>query len=130
LRARIAADPFAKRLGIEMLALRPGYCRMRLVLNPSMANFHGMTHGGVIFALVDAAFAAAANAHGDPAVALAMSIQFLEAARAGSTLVAEAREQRLGRRAAFYAMAVRDDAGRTIATCQGVVHRRPGEGRS
>jgi acyl-CoA thioesterase len=127
LRARIAADPYAESLGIETLALRPGYSRMRLVPEPSMVNFHGMVHGGVIFALADAAFAAASNAHGDPAVALMMSIQFFDAARAGRALVAEAREDRLGRRAGFYAMTVTDETGRTIATCQGVVHRRPAE---
>ncbi len=125
LRSRIAADPFAKRLGIALLALRPGYSRMRLALDPSLANFQGIVHGGAIFSLADAAFAAASNSHGDPAVALAMSIQFLEAPRARSRLTAEAREQRLGRRAGFYAMTVVDEAGRTIATCQGVVHRRP-----
>lgn len=129
-RARIAADPLARWLGVRVLALSPGRSRMRLVTEPRMANFHGMVHGGVIFALADAAFAAAANAHGEPAVALAMSIQFLDAARPGSALVAEAREERLGRRAAFYAMTVTDGAGRTIATCQGVVHRRPREGGS
>lgn len=95
-----------------------------------MVNVHGSAHGGAIFTLADAAFAAASNARGDPAVALTMSIQFLDAARSGATLVAEAREERLGRRAAFYAMTVRDETGRTIATCQGVVHRRPGEGGS
>jgi len=129
-RASIGADPFVKRLGIETLALRPGHSRMRLVVDPSMVNVHGSAHGGAIFALADAAFAAASNARGDPAVALTMSIQFLDAARSGATLVAEAREERLGRRAAFYAMTVRDETGRTIATCQGVVHRRPGEGGS
>ncbi len=129
LRDRIAADPFATSLGIEMLDL-PGYSRMRLALRPEMANFHAIAHGGVIFSLADAAFAAASNAHGDPAVALAMSIQFLDAPRPGSTLIAEAREERVGRRAGFYAMTITDEAGRTIATCQGVVHRRAGEERS
>jgi len=126
LRDRIAADPFARRLGIETLELRPGWSRMRLVLDPAMMNFHGMAHGGVVFALADAAFAAASNSRGEPAVALAMSIQFLDAARAGDILTAEAREERLGRRAAFYGMTV-TGGDRTIATCQGVVHRRPGE---
>jgi acyl-CoA thioesterase len=98
LRDRIAADPFARRLGIETLELRPGWSRLRLVLDPSMMNFHGIAHGGVVFALADAAFAAASNSRGTPAVALAMSIQFLDAARAGDTLIAEAREERLGRR--------------------------------
>lgn len=124
LRNRIAADPFAERLGITLLALRPGYSRMRLAFDSSLTNFQGIVHGGAIFSLADAAFAAASNSHGTPAVALAMSIQFLNAPRAGSGLVAEAREQRLGHRAGFYAMTVVDEAGTTIATCQGVVHRR------
>lgn len=42
--------------------------------------------------------------------------------------VAEAREARLGRRTAFYAMTVRTRVGTTVATCQGVVHRRLQEG--
>lgn len=129
LRSRIAADPFARRLGIELVTLRPGYSRVRLALDPSMVNFHGIVHGGVVFSLADAAFAAASNAHGDPAVALAMSIQFFEVPLAGSRLIAEAREERLGHRAGFYAMTVTDGDGRTVARCQGVVHRRPGQGR-
>jgi acyl-CoA thioesterase len=128
LRRRAAGDAFARHLGIEILALRPGHSRMRLRVAPWMANVHGITHGGVVFALADAAFAAAANAHGTPAVALAMSVQFLAPSRAGDVLVAEARETRLGHRAAFYAMTVKTTTGTTIATCQGVVHRRPGEG--
>lgn len=126
-RTHLRVDPFGKWLGVETLDLRPGHCRMRLVLRPRMVNVHGIAHGGVIFALADAAFSAAANVHGDAAVALAMSIQFFEGVRAGTTLIAEAREERLGRRSAFYAMTVTDDAGRTVAACQGVVHRRPRE---
>ncbi len=102
---------------------------MRLALDPSLDNFQGIAHGGAIFSLADAAFAAASNSHGTPAVALAMSIQFLNAPRAGSRLTAEAREQRLGQRAGFYAMTVVDDDGTMIATCQGVVHRRPNAAR-
>lgn len=118
-------DRFARRLGIQTVQGRPGRSRLRLRVASSMVNVYGVAHGGVVFALADAAFAAASNADGVPAVALAMSIQFLEAARVGETLLAEAREQRVGRRAAFYAMTVTGRAGRTIATCQGVVHRRP-----
>src|SRR5581483_8325758 len=70
LRARVAADPYGRRLGIELLELRPGHCRAALRLTPDLVNFHGGPHGGAIFSLADFAFAGACNGHGEPAVAL------------------------------------------------------------
>lgn len=120
----IANDPFARHLGIELLALRPGYSKMAMRLTPSMQNFNGLTHGGALFTLADAAFAAASNAHGTVALALAMSIQFLDPPAPDARLVAEATEARVGRRAGFYEISVTEDGGRLIARCQGTVHRR------
>ena len=124
LRQRIASDPFARQLGIELEELRPGYSRVSLTLTPDMVNFHGITHGAVIFALVDTAFAAASNSHGQVAVALDMSISFLAATRPGQRLVAEAHEENLGRRTALYHMTVRDEDGRLIASSHGTVYRK------
>ena len=100
----------------------PGYCRAALTLAPHMVNFHGSPHGGVIFSLADFAFGGACNGHGEPAVALTVTIQFHAAtARVGRRLVAEARETRQGKRAGFYAMTVTDEAdGTVVATCQAV----------
>ena len=118
---RIAGDPYGRWLGIELLELRAGYCRAALTLRPEMANFHGSPHGGAIFSLADFAFGGACNAHGEPAVALTVTIQFHAPARVGRRLVAEARETRQGRRAGFYAMTVTDEEdGAVVATCQAV----------
>jgi len=57
-------------------------------------------------------------------VALSVTIQFLAAPAPGARLTAEAREQRQGRRAGFYAMTVTDEAGSVVATCQAVAFRR------
>ena len=46
---RIAADPYGRSLGIDLLELGPGHCRAALTLAPHMVNFHGSPHGGVIF---------------------------------------------------------------------------------
>lgn len=124
LRRIIEADPYARLLGIELLELRPGYSRMAMRLGEAMTNFHGTPHGGAIFSLADAAFAAAANSHGDMAVALAMSIHFLSAPAPGTRLIAEGREQRRGHQAGFYLIEVRTEAGVAVASCQAVVHRR------
>jgi acyl-CoA thioesterase len=121
LEARITADPYGRWLGIELLELGAGYCRAALTLAPHMVNFHGSPHGGAIFSLADFAFAGACNSHGEPAVALTVTIQFHATVPVGRRLVAEARETRQGKRAGFYTMTVTDETrGTVIATCQAV----------
>ena len=81
---------------MEYLALGRGFCRLRLTLQPRMVNFQGHPHGGVIFSLVDVAFGAACNSHGEPAVALSMTISYLTTVPAWSRLVAEAQGDQAG----------------------------------
>lgn len=121
---KISQDPFAKLMGIELLELRPGYSRVAMTVTPRMVNFHGIPHGGVIFSLADAAFAAASNSHGQTAVALSMTIHYLAATSDGARLVAEAQELRKGNRAGFYQITVKTEGGDLVATCQAVVHRK------
>jgi acyl-CoA thioesterase len=121
---KISQDPFAKSMGIELQELRPGYSRVAMTLTPEMVNFHGTPHGGAIFSLADAAFAAAGNSHGQAAVALSMTIQYLAASEPGMRLVAEAQELRKGNRTGFYQITVKTQSGELIATCQAVVHRK------
>ncbi len=121
---RISQDPFACSLGINLIDIRPGYSKVSMEVTDRMLNFHGTAHGGAIFTLADVAFAAAGNSHGQPAVALSMNINYISSVQAGTRLVAEAREQKLGRSAAFYHMAISTEDGKLIASCQGVVHRK------
>ena len=121
----ITRDPYGRWLGIELLDLGPGHCRAALQLRPEMLNFQGSPHGSVMFSLADYAFAGACNGAGEAAVALSVTIQFLAAPRPGARLVAEARAERQGRRAGFYAMTVTADDGTTVASCRAVSLRRP-----
>ena len=125
LRARIQDDLWGRSLGIQYLALGRGFCRLGLTLQPHMVNFQGYPHGGVIFSLADIAFGAACNSHGEPAVALNMTISFLTAVPAGSRLVAEAREIKQGRRAGFYQVSVTSEEGALVAQVHCVAHRVP-----
>lgn len=121
---KISQDPFARWMGIELQELRPGYSRLTMTVTPRMLNFHGIPHGGAVFSLADAAFAAASNSHGQTALALSMTISYLAATAAGTRLVAEAQEVRKGHRAGFYQITVRTEGGDLVATCQAVVHRK------
>jgi acyl-CoA thioesterase len=123
--AHILKDPFARRLGVRFEAIRPGYSRVSLTVTDDMLNFHGMTHGGLIFTLADMAFAAAGNSRGQTAVALNANITFLAPSRSGDRLVAEAREIQAGGRTAVYEITVREAGRQAILACkQATVYRR------
>ena len=121
----IRQDRFTAFLGVDIEAIEPGYSRVSLTVTEALHNFHGMTHGGVIFSLGDIAFAAASNYHGQTAVALNVSISFLKATKAGDQLVAEAREQHLGGRTALYEITVTErQTGQLVAKSQAMVYRK------
>ncbi len=123
--AHILKDPFVRKLGARFEAIKPGYSRVALTVKDDMRNFHGMTHGGLIFALADMAFSAASNSNGQMAVALSGSINFLKPSRPGDHLVAEARKIQGGGRTAVYTITVREAAGGTVIACkQATVYRR------
>src|SRR3989442_14875357 len=84
-----------------------------------MVNFQGYPHGSVIFALADVAFGAACNSHGEAAVALNVTIAFLEAGTPDATLIAEGREKKLGRRAGVFEIEgpPRDGAPVALSLC-------------
>jgi acyl-CoA thioesterase len=121
----IQKDPFASHLGAQVEVLSPGHSRVSLTVTEDMVNFHGITHGSIIFALSDIAFAAASNSHGQIAVALNANISFLKATTPGDRLVAEAREQHAGGRTALYEIAVVDQrSGELVAQSQNLVYRK------
>jgi acyl-CoA thioesterase len=118
-----AVDPFARLMGIELFEVGEGLARARLRLGDQHLNFNGAVHGGVIFALADAVFAAASNSHEVVSVATHVSIDFLRAPRVGEELTATCRENLLARKVGNYAMEVTAGSGEAIALCQGWVYR-------
>jgi acyl-CoA thioesterase len=123
--ARIRADAFANSLGVTIEEIDAGYARASLVVREAMLNFHGITHGGIVFSLGDIAFAAAGNSRGQTTVALSITINFLEATRAGDHLVAEAREVKSGGATSLYDLVVTEkESGRLIAKSQALAYRK------
>jgi len=122
-RDRIESDRFCETLGIDIVALSPGYARTELTITESLLNFHGTPHGGAIYSLADAAFAAASNSHGETAVALETNISYLQAVETGETLTATAEETHAGGRTAEYEVTVTDEAEDRVGTFRGRVYR-------
>ncbi len=132
----IQRDPFAQLMGAKVEILKPGQSRVSLTITDDMVNFHGNTHGGVIFSLGDMAFAAASNSHGQTAVALNVGINFLKRTKSGDRLIAEAIELSQSGPMVLYDITIRDDqTGEIVAKSQDLVYRKkewfvPNEGDS
>jgi acyl-CoA thioesterase len=121
-RERIEDDPFCATVGVELVDLGPGTAVTELDVTEDLLNFHGTPHGGAVYSLADAAFAAASNSHGTTAVALETNMSYLDAVEVGDTLRADAEETHVAGRTAEYQVPVTAD-GERVATFRGRVYR-------
>jgi acyl-CoA thioesterase len=113
-----ATDVASQTLGIEILDVRRGYAQLAMTLSATMANGHGLAHGGYIFTLADTAFAFACNSYDERVVAAQCSIAFLRPGKIGHRLIAVAREVARAGRSGIYDATVRD-GDETIAEFRG-----------
>ena len=117
--AMLAAEGTGPAWGIIIEETRAGYARVSMIVRSDMLNGHGITHGGMIFALADSAFAYVCNGGNHASVAAQAGIVFLGQAEAGETLVAEAVESAREGRAGVTRVSVRTSDGRMIAEFTG-----------
>ncbi|MDM7911982.1 MAG: hotdog fold thioesterase [Methanotrichaceae archaeon] len=117
-------EPYAKLFGIDLVELGYGRALVKMEVKEEMMNLFGMAHGGAVFSLMDAAFELAANSYGTVAVALAMSVNYINPALAGRTLYAEAREVSRSSRISTYDLDVKGSEGELIASCQAMAYRK------
>lgn len=118
-RAMLAAEGTGPAWGIAVEEARAGYCRLSMTVSPAMLNGHRKTHGGMIFALADTAFAYVCNGGNERAVAASAAITFLGSASEGERLVAEATEAACSGRSGVTRVSVRTADGRAIAEFTG-----------
>ena len=117
-------DRFATNAGVELIEIKEGYSKARLVITAEHLNAGGRTQGGAIFTLADLALAAAANSHGTLAFSLSSNITFLRSSGPGDVLYAEARERYIGRTTGYYQIDVTNQEGKLIATFESSVFRK------
>ena len=102
-----ADDSASRALGMRILEVGEGTARLVMQVRPDMVNGHQLCHGGLIASLADSAFAVACNSRGVATVAAGFDVSFLESARQGDELVADAREIALRGRSGIYDVTVR-----------------------
>jgi acyl-CoA thioesterase len=118
-REMLAGEGTGPAWGITIEEAREDYARISMLVRADMLNSHGIAHGGMIFALADTAFAYVCNGANHASVAAQASIVFLDKAREGETLIAEAQEIAREGRAGVTRVSVRTVEGRSIAEFTG-----------
>lgn len=126
-RRMLQRDRASAAMGMVVERDEPGEAAVSMRVRDDMTNGFAITHGGMVFALADTAFAMACNAvsegEGDAdaeiTVAAGADIAFLKATRAGQTLTAHARRRAVAGRSGLYDVTVTDETGDVVAEFRG-----------
>ena len=116
-------DLFSQWLGIEVLEVKEGCSKIKMVVRAEMMNGLGIIHGGVAFSLADSAFAFACNNRNQLSVALDTSINFIKPVHVGDVLTAEAKELHNGKSRGLYRIEIFNQKNHEVALFKGLCYR-------
>ncbi len=115
-------DAFSSWLGIEILEVEKGKCKVAMTIRKEMLNSMNKAHGGISYSLADTAFGFAANTHGKYAVSIETSINHIEALNEGDYLTAESVIEKVNNKLGFNIVEVKRGE-ELVALFKGVVYR-------
>jgi len=118
----LSLDAFSSWLGIEILEVEKGRCKVAMTVRKEMLNSMNKAHGGISYSLADTAFGFAANTHGKYAVSIETSINHIEALNEGDYLTAESVIEKVGNKLGFNIVEVKR-GDELVALFKGVVYR-------
>lgn len=118
----LSQDAFSTWLGIEILEVEKGKCKVGMTVRKEMLNSMDKAHGGISYSLADTAFGFAANTHGKYAVSIETSINHIEALNEGDYLTAESVIEKVNNKLGFNIVEVKRGA-ELVALFKGVVYR-------
>ena len=113
---RNESNAFARKLGIVVEEIRPGYARAVKTVQTDETNPAQTTHGGIYFTLADITSGAASASHGRVSATVSAEYHYLRSCHAGDTLTAEAREIKGGRTLCVYDVQIRDQHDTLVGT--------------
>lgn len=116
-------DEFSRWLGVELLSLSPGYCKISMTIRKEMLNGFHTAHGGITYSFADSAFAFASNSYGRISVALDVNMKYPKAVYEGDHLIAEATEKSKSKKVAMYKIIVTNQNDDIVGLFNGTVYR-------
>ena len=117
------ADRFATHAGVELLEVKLGYARARMLVTQEHLNAGGVCQGGALFTLADLAFAAAANSREQLTLSINANITFLRSVKEGY-VYAEAIEVFNHHRIPFIEVRLTDETGELIGVMTSSGYRK------
>ena len=115
-------DAFSKWLGIEILELKKGYCKLQMKVLKNMTNGFNIAHGGISYSLADSALAFASNSHGKMALSIETSISHTQKVNLNDVLTAETEELNLNSKTGLYNIKILNQKLEEIAFFKGTVY--------
>ena len=119
----ISGDAFSQWLGIEVLEIATGFCKLQLKVREEMTNGFDIAHGGIAYSLADSCLAFAANSDGIQAVSIETSISHTKKVVSGDILTATSNEINKSSKTALYYITITNQNNLEIAHFKGTVFR-------
>jgi acyl-CoA thioesterase len=114
-----ADDATSRELGLTLVSVEQGKAVLAMTVGAGMVNWHDTCHGGFVYLLADTAFGYACNSHNQRMVAQYCTISYLNPAKRGERLIAQATERQLEGRSGIYDVSVKREDGTAIAEFRG-----------
>ena len=122
-RKMINGDAFSNWLGIEVLKISEGFCKLKMIVRKEMTNGFNIAHGGISYSLADSALAFAANSYGRQCLSVETCISHTKKVVCGDSLIAETKEISKNDKLAVYNIKITNQDNIEIAHFKGKVHR-------
>ena len=119
----ISGDAFSQWLGIEVLEITEGFCKLKMTVRDEMTNGFNIAHGGIAYSLADSCLAFAANADGIQAVSIETSISHTKKVASGDILIATSKEMNKSSKTTLYYITITNQDNLEVAHFKGTVFR-------
>ena len=116
-------DAFSKWLGITIIDIQEGYCKLSMDISKDMLNGFGIAHGGITYSLADSALAFAANTYGKQCLSIETSISHVVPCKEGDILIAVTRELSKTDKISIYLITIINQNDKEVAIFKGTIYR-------
>jgi acyl-CoA thioesterase len=120
----MSKDYFSQWLGLKILEIKKGSCKLQMTIRKEMLNGHGTAHGGITYSFADSALGFASNSHGQKSVSIETSISHIKPLVENDIIIAEAVEESCSNKIGIYTIKVyKASENSVVALFKGTVYR-------
>ena len=113
-------DLFSKWLGIEIISIKKGYCKLSSTISIEMTNGFNLAHGGICYSLADSCFAFTANSLGKISLTKSAEITYLKKVELNETIFAECEQHQ--KDSSMFTVNILNQKKEEIAIFKGIAH--------